>query len=209
MLGMRRQLGIHLLALALLALSGCASKVLVPPRVDLSRYGAIGIIDFTSDAGSDRAEFATQQFQQTIQAAQSGAAILELGSSGRVLRSVGHEELDFRAVRAIGEKYGVDAVISGELLVTELKPKLNLSRNITSIGMQKDVEASISARIMETRSGATRWTDSASHRATVAKLSILNRGPATLSAGDPEDAYGRLIHSLVMAITGDFRSHYE
>ena len=45
----RRKVGLYLLGIASIVVSACASKVLVPPRVDLASYGTIGMIEFSSD----------------------------------------------------------------------------------------------------------------------------------------------------------------
>lgn len=202
------QLGFHGLAIAAALLCGCASKVLQPPRVDLGGYGAIGLIELSSNAEGSLPEFGTQELIQSLQASQPGVRILELGGQERALRSVEHADLDFEAIRAIGRRHGVDAVIVGSLDVTEVKPRVQLS-SLLSMNVQADVEARLSARLLETGSGATAWTRSAHRRASVAHVRIREGRPAHFGARDPESAYGGLVRALVDAVTVDFRPYYR
>lgn len=204
-----RQLVAYALAAACLALSACSTKVLVPPRVDLSAYESIGIVEFTSNSHADLEGFATRSFMQTVQSAQPGARILELGDERRVLQAIGQEELDFEAIRAIGEKYRVDAVMTGHLEVTDVRPRVNLSTVLKSMKVAAEVEGGLSTKLLETRTGATVWTSSARGKESVAQVSVARNGPSNLGAGDRESAYGRLVRTLVTRVTPDFWARYE
>lgn len=125
-----------------------------------------------------------------------------------VLRSVHGNALDLKTVKAVGKKYQVDAVFTGALDVTKVKPNVRLSSLLTSMSAEAHVEATLTARLLETRSGATLWTDSANAYETVAHVRIASNSSATFKAQDPEDAYGRLVSNLVYGITRDFRSTY-
>ncbi len=196
--------------IALLMLTACASeKVLVPARVDLGAYPTVGIVVFSSNTRGNLEEYATQKFMQTVQAAQPGVRILELGSEERVLAAIEHDALDFEAVRAIGEKWGVEAVFTGHLDVTGVKPRLELATVIKTMSMRADVEASLRARLIEAGSGATVWTRSSSGQAPVAHVSVVARGPVDFGASDPEQAYGKLVQRLVSRVSHDFYSHWE
>ena len=64
--------------LAVLAiLGGCAKTVLVPvpPRVDLSRYGTLGVVEFSSNADRGIEVRATRRFEEQVQAAQPGTPL--------------------------------------------------------------------------------------------------------------------------------------
>jgi hypothetical protein len=206
---MKRPLVLYALGTALAILLGCASKVLVPPQVDLGLYDTVGIIVFTSNATGNLEEFATQKFIETVQAAQPGVRILELGGEERVLGAIGHDDLDFEAVRAIGQEWGVDAVFAGRLEVTDVKPDLHLATLVKSMSLSADVAASLRARLVETGSGATVWTNSASGQAPVAHVHIVSHGPVDFSATDPERAYGRLVYGLVSSVAADFYARWQ
>ncbi len=207
---MKRQLHPYILGMALAALVGCASpKVLVPPRMELSVYHSVGLIVFTSNAKGGLAEYTTQQFMQSVQTGQPGVRILELGDAERVLQAIGHTELNFEAMRAIGAKWGVDAVFAGHLDVTDLKPQIDVRSLLTTLSLQADVEAGLRMRLVETASGATVWTRGAHGKAPVALVHARSRGPVEFGAQDPEEAYGKLVHQLVNRITHDFRAHWR
>jgi hypothetical protein len=207
---MRRQLALYCLATALAIAPGCASnKVLVPPRVDLSRYDTVGIIIFTSNDTSDISAYTTQKFMERVHAAQAGVRMLELGSERQVLRAIEHDSLDFEAMRAIGRKWGVDAVFAGHLELEAVKPNLKLTTLVKSMSLRAEVEGSLRTRIVETESGATVWSSGAKTKAQVAYVDLISRGPISVGANDPESAYGELIHTLASRVTVDFYSHWR
>ncbi len=210
----RRQLSFYLLGAAVLTLLGCSSsgsnssKVLLPPRIDLRAYPLIGLIEFSSNSEGNLAQFCTQTFLQQVQSAQPGVRVLELGPEKRVLGSVQSKELDLAAIEAIGRKYRVDAILVGRLDVTDVKPKVRLSRMLTSMSVEADVSAALSAKLLETATSATVWTRSADGKAPVAHLKLVSHGPIRFGASDPEDAYGALVHGLVNQVSYDFRPRY-
>jgi hypothetical protein len=188
---------------------GIALALVVPPRVDLGSYNPIGLIELSSNAKGNLQQFATQKLVETVQSAQPGTRILELGKREPILRAIEHDELDFEAIRTIGERYQVDSVLVGGLEVTDVKPKVRVSTFLTSMSARAEVAATMSVRLVETASGATVWSSSARGQESVAHVSIVSRGPADFGASDPESAYGRLVQTLVHQVTRDFRARYE
>lgn len=108
----------------------------------------------------------------------------------------------------IGRKYGIDAVIFGRLEVSNIEPKVELSKVLTSMSVQADVDAALTVRLLETDSGATLWTNSVRGKQTVGHVSFVSNGEIYFGARDPESAYGRLVHRLVVKATRDFRPYY-
>lgn len=209
MKSIKRQICVFLLGAGLAVLFGCGgAKVMVPPRIDLNTYQRIGMVDFSSNTEGNLDEFASQKFLETIQSSQPGVRIVELGDEQRVLKSIERDRFDYDAIQAMAKMYNIDAVIIGSMEVTDVKPKLNLSSILTSMSVQADVEASITARLYEAESGATLWTNSARGKETVASVGVSSGGPPSFSAGDPEDAYGKLVYGLVYQVTRDFRVTY-
>ena len=190
-------------------LLGCRSpKVLVPPRCDLGPYKTLGIVSFTSNSSGNLEEYATRKFMQSVQGAQSGVRILELGDETRVLDAIDRDELDFEAMRLIGKQWGVDAVFAGYLDVMDVRPRVDFTTIVKSMSLEADVEASLAGRLVETDSGATIWTRSVSGQAPVAHVRVASGGLVDFGASDPERAYGRLVGSLVRSVTTDFRAHW-
>jgi hypothetical protein len=198
-----------LLGAALAALCGCGgTKTLMPPRVDLQAFRRIGLVEFSSNAEGRLPTLASQDFIQRMQAAQPGVPVLELGGQDRLLRAIGRDKVDPEAIRAIGKKFDVDAVIIGNLEVTEVKPRLDVKQVFSAIDVRADVEAALTTRILEAGSGATVWTRSAHSKETVAKAGLSRDGDIRLGATDPETAYGSLVQDLVRHVTQDFRPYW-
>ena len=184
-------------------------KVLVPPRVDLKAYKAIGVIDFSSTPRDDLREYVTQNYMQTVQSAQPGVRFLELGSKEHVLTKISRKELDLDAIKSIGGAYNVDALIFGNFTATDPKPNVRISSSWQSLQAGAVVEASLIAKIWETDSGVVLWTNSTARKKKVAGLHADTNGNIKFSASDPAEAYGHLVPELVYANTADFRSYYE
>lgn len=199
-------------ALLLGGLAGCASTELVriPPAVDLSRYGTIGIITVKA-TGSDDPQIgalATQKLMQNAQEAQPRTAFLELGSEAQVLASVGKKQLDPAAIQAIGAKHKVAAVVFGALDVSPVSPNVKLSLDLSAIRAQAQVNASLAVRLLETTAGATAWTASRSGTWTLANVSA---GLGSISGGvsDPAKKYRQMVTDLTYSVTQDLRPSYE
>ena len=184
-------------------------KVLVPPRVDLKAYKAIGVIDFSSTPRDDLREYVTQNYMQTVQSAQPGVRFLELGSKEHVLTKISRKELDLDAIKSIGGAYNVDALIFGNFTATDPKPNVRISSSWQSLQAGAVVEASLIAKIWETDSGVVLWTNSTARKKKVAELHADTNGNIKFGASDPAEAYGHLVPELVYANTADFRSYYE
>ncbi|MBW2337012.1 MAG: hypothetical protein JRF47_09695 [Deltaproteobacteria bacterium] len=220
---------ILMICLPILFACSHTQKILVPPRIDLKTYKAIGVIDFSSAAKSDLCEYLTQNYIQTVQSAQPGVRFLELGSKEHVLAHVSRKELDLEAIKSIGGAYHVDALIFGQFSATDPKPHVRLSSTWQSMQAGAVVEASLITKIWETDSGVILWTNSTAsitkiwetdsgvilwtnstaRKKKVAGLYANTNGDIKFGASDPEEAYGHLVPELVYANTADFRSYYE
>lgn len=207
---MKRQAWLFLVGvILLLSVSGCISpRVEIPPKIDLREYERVGIISLTSNAEGNLDEFATQEFLEAITEDQK-VGIIELGDGDSLLRSVGQRSLNPNTLRAIGEKYSVGAVILGNLEISDVRPMLKLSSLVKHIGVKAEVEAFMTAKLLETDYGATVWTSSARDTETVAGITIFPGSRVFFDARDAEEAYGDLVGSLIRESTADFRVTYE
>ncbi len=187
------------LAVALL-FTGCA-RVYVPPAIDLGPREAIGIIKFKSDAKGDLADFVTEKFLQSITEDQD-LGVVELGTEAGVLEVVGKTRLDPDAFKAIGEKYEVNTVFTGTLDVSEANPSCAFGPGYASF--EAKVNARLAARLVETATGATIWSNSARDERTIAGVEKFD-SDFMFNAEDPEKAYGDLARTLCRRITHDFR----
>lgn len=183
-----------------LATFSCAPRVLVPPRVQLANFGAIGIATFSSNTEGDLAQFSTQEFIEAVQSNQQGTPVLELGPCPA--------EVSPRWLKRMKEERGLDAVIVGDLNVSDVKPSLNISAMLASMSVRADVEATLQVRLYATGTGATLWTRSASAQKKVGHVTLTKGHLPSFSASDPQAAYGDLVNSLVFYVTDDLRGHY-
>jgi hypothetical protein len=194
--------------LSLAMLWGCSSStvlVSVPPRMDLKSYGTLGIVEFGSNSDGGINVHATRQFQQQIQAAQPGTPFIELGNREAVLAAVGGRQLDVDALRRIGEKYGVAAIFLGDIAYSEPRTDVKLT-DLTKLegGMRTEIRGDISSRLVETRTGASVWSNSAWARRQIGRLSVSAEHGVSggVSKSNPRE---EMVPALVYQLTHDFR----
>jgi hypothetical protein len=199
---------ITILALLALFLGACAQPtvlVTVPPRVDLARYATLGIIDFT--AAPDRAlgPRAARAFEEQVQAAQPGTRFIDLGDRESLLASLGARQLDPRTLKKIGEKHGVAAVFIGELAYTEPTVDVKLT-DLAKLegGVRADMKGEVSARLVETATGASVWSRSTEARRQIGgvRVSAEQGVSGAMRSSNPREA---MLPALVYQLTHDFR----
>src|SRR5688572_15916922 len=105
--------------------AACGPKyvsVRVPPRVDISQYGTVGLVTFTiENAKGQLHELATQRFSEYVLDAQR-VEVIELGSADSVLRRVGEPRFAAATAQALGGSRDVPAVFAGHLKISNVKP---------------------------------------------------------------------------------------
>jgi hypothetical protein len=197
------------LAIAGLLSFACAKHnvIEVPPRVDLQEFTTIGIIQFESSSRGNLSEFATRRFIEAMQESQPGVRVLELGRASGIEGLDDSGRIDHRAVKKIGDTYGVDALLVGDLLVKDVRPRVDVMKTITTMSVSADVDAGLTARLLETGQGATVWTRSTSATRTVGHIGLSGK-TVQFDAQHPDQAYGELVNALVYDITYDFRPSY-
>lgn len=195
----------------ILLLLGCAHKILVeiPPKIDLQSFQTIGIVEFSSNFTDQLNEFATQKFMTMVQSAQPQVRFLELGSQKQLLKTIGHDRMDPETIKAIGKKYGVKTIFSGTYEISEVKPRVSLGEDLSSINASAVVNVSMTSKHWDTETGATLWTNSRYGEWPLANVKKSSGGIISFKVSDPEDKYGQFIGKLAYAITEDFRVHYE
>jgi hypothetical protein len=200
-----------LLLATALTLCGCAKTitVTVPPRVDLRAFPTIGLIEFDAHPPGELGPDATQMFLGNLQAAQPGVRVLELGSRDKVLRELGMADLDSLAIRAIGEKYGVAAVLSGSVELSEIQTDTKLSSDLSALTAQAKIGGKMSGKLWDSANGATIWTNSSWGSWPVAKISLTEGGAGSFSYRNLSERRNQILMSLITALNGDFWSTYE
>ncbi len=190
------------------AVSGCAAHymmVTVPPAIDLTSLGSVGLVLFTArDAKGDLDAVATQDFLEEVTAAQR-VPVVELGPAAKVLGDVGKTDFDRDAVLAVGDKQGVDALFLGEIAVTKVKPKLDLAAPLTrTLFARAAMDLSVKVRLVSTKNGATLWTNSAVRQGTVGSVGM-EGGIPVFAVRDKNAALNEMLRQIMYQMTWDFR----
>lgn len=184
---------------------GCGKKVMVPPRIDLSDHEMIGIIEFECSEKGKLGALATSRFMEFARHDQGMIRIIELGTESEVLKKIGHNKLNQEAFKEIGEEYEVRTIFIGELIVSDVRPDIKITPGLGYMGFGAEVDATLSAQMVETVSGASVWNNSASATREVGHVSIFGGSSFAFDAEDPDKAYGKLINHLVDRVTIDFQ----
>jgi len=208
---MIRAFGTIAIVLVSIGAFGCGSgrtRVMVPPRIDLKAHEVIGVVDFRCSSENELGPFATARFIDVARQDQGMVRIVKLGTEDEALEAVGQDRLDPAAFKALGEKYGVQTILTGDLVFSEVRPKVSIGHSLTHIGVAADVHATLAVQMVETASGASLWSRSAGTTERIGGASF-SKNSVGLAIDDPENAYQRLVNSLVYAITPEFRPTWE
>ncbi|HEV7477953.1 MAG TPA: hypothetical protein VGO02_09485 [Burkholderiales bacterium] len=201
---MRQSVGFTLL---LAMLWGCSHTELVsvPPKMSLKSYGTLGIVDFASNSDPAINSRATREFQAQIHAAQPGTRLVELGSRETLLAAAGGRQLDVEALRKIAAKYGVDAIFLGDITYSDPVTNVKIG-DLSKLegGMHTEVRGDMSARLVETGTGASVWSSSSWARRQVNRLSISSEQGISGSTGNA-NPQAEMLPALIGHLTSDFR----
>jgi hypothetical protein len=195
----------HALALCgSMVLAACSSKYSqIPARMDLSTYGRVALVAFSSDQAADGiGTLATQHFAEALLANQSGVELLELGSADSVLKALPTSDDAAALAQALGRHKGVPAVFIGALKLSKVKPRGHL--DLSGINVRTGVSAELTVRLLSTSTGGTLWRSSSVANGTIGQLNISDRLPS-ISVRDKEEAYGEVVRQLIFDVTRDFR----
>ena len=189
---------------------GCAHTVVVeiPPKIDLQPYKTIGIVEFTSNSKENLNQIATQKFMGVIHNAQPQVRFLELGPEDQLVKKLGRNSLDIEAVKAIEKKYGVSSIFTGSFEISDVKPKVSIGTDLSSVRASAVVNISMVSKHWDTVSGATIWSNSRQGHWKVAGIHSDSKD-ISFSVNNPEDQYGLYLEDLAFAVTDHFRPHYE
>ena len=184
---------------------GCGSRVMIPPMIDLKQYEVVGIIEFESSSEGELASYTTKKFMEAIRRDQGVIRIVELGSMDEVLSAIGSDILNQATFKALGEKYEVSTIITGELTISDVRPDITIVPGFSYMSFAAEVDAILSSKMVETTTGASLWISTARETRRVGQVSIFGGEHFSFDADDPDKAYGKLIDALVESVSEDFR----
>ncbi len=209
---MKRMLGMVAIAWVFLAAFGCGpqrSRVMVPPQIDLKPHEVIGVVEFNCSSEDEFGPFATGRFIEAMRRDQGMVRVVRLGTESDLLAAVDQSRLDAAAFKALGEKFGVQTIVTGDLVFSDVRPNLSLSQSLTHIGVSADVRATLAVQMVEAASGASLWSRSAEATQRLGAAGFSTNKDVSLHVGDSETAYSQLADRLVYAVTPEFRVTWE
>jgi hypothetical protein len=201
---MRKKHFVWLVILA--AVAGCVRYTIVPPAVDLTALGALGLVTFKAEnANGDLDSVATQYFLQEVTAAQR-VPVVELGRPDAVLADVGKTAFDRDAALAVGEKQGVEAFFLGEVKISKVKPQIDLLAPLSkALFVRAKFDIAVTARLVSSMNGATLWTESIVREGTIGAVGMGDDGVPVFSMKDKSSAMDDLLREIMFRLTWDFR----
>jgi len=192
--------------------SACSHYVSVrnPPVIDLRAYEAVAVLEFPVLGMAQKSpEEVTRRYLSMLYGAQPGVKVLEIGNEPQVLAELGLPSLDLQAIKLIGQKYGVDAVLTGEMSVTAMTPSVSVNQSLTSLHASAKVRGELNAKVRETATGATAWANGAHGTWTLGGFSVNEKGLANLGVSDVNAKYDAMLADLLNVATRDFRPTYS
>ncbi|KPL16002.1 hypothetical protein AMJ74_00190 [candidate division WOR_3 bacterium SM1_77] len=206
---MKRTLILGIAILIMAVVLSCGKKVMVPPRIDLKQYEVIGVIEFKSTSEGELGPYATKKFTEAMRMDQGMIRIVHLGSEADLLKSVDENWLTQAAFMALGERHKVSTILTGKLVVSDVRPDVTIKPGGGYVSFKAEVDATLSVEMIETGNGASIWNNIASATENVGHVSLFGGRTFAFDAKDPEEAYGKLINTLVDMTTKEFRVTWE
>jgi hypothetical protein len=190
---------------ALCLLLGSCVSTMYPPAFDLRPLRRVGLADFSVEpAGSPLGRMAAQQFLEEILRWQR-VEIVELGPVEEALRLVSPGRPDRSAYRALGERFGVAAVFTGRIRVSDIRPEIDILALVRHLSVRATFNIILSATLTSTESGGVMWTDSVEKRGEAAHIGVGPGGIFDFGLRDQEENYRRMVRRMVVDVTRDFR----
>lgn len=201
-------LRIPLLATLLVLAVGCASQPepppeYVPPRLDLSSFQTLGIVEFSGGAQLGLGAAATEEFMTAVHAAQPGTPLLELSAASG---GVGRPTPD--AIRELAKRERVDALFVGEIAESKARPRVALDPAFATGSVSSERKAKISVRLLDGVSGATVWSSTSERTIPVVAMSGAFGELPNVRTTPAEQARAILVRDLVQDVTFDLRPRW-
>lgn len=200
---MRKDVVVGAAALTWLAVA-CAPRMLVPPRMALQPDEIVGVIEFTTSSEGQLAEYATRRFIEEMRRDQRTVRVVDLGTEQAALAAVDRARLDRDTFHVLGDEFDAESILCGTLEVSDVRPAVGVF-GLAYVTVAADVDATLSARLVETSTGASFWSGSATASQRVGAVSVVGGRRFVFDARDPARAYGALVEVLVQQLARDFQ----
>jgi hypothetical protein len=178
--------------------------VYVPPRLDLSRYAALGIVEFTGPAGAHLGSAASDAFLGAVHAAQPGTPVLELGSGAHVFPAAMGRP-DPAAIRELAAREHVQAIWVGEITEIQEAPRFAIDAEYRGAAASAHRKAALSVRLLDGTSGATIWSAASERTIPVMSIDGTWKTLPNITTTPIDEARTLLVRDLVEDVTCDLR----
>jgi hypothetical protein len=201
--------------LLLVAAVGCGGTarryqtVQIPPRIDLQQHEMIGLVEFDSEMDGDLASLASKRFVDLARRDQGLVRMIDLGTVEDAKAAVGQDGWNPETFQAIGRELNVQTILTGELKISDAKPRVNIGAALRSGSVNAEIDVVLEVQLIETATGASLWSRTAQARTSIGHLSVGKDRPVAIGVQDPERAYGDLVEGLVAQVTRDFHVSWE
>jgi len=184
---------------------GCGTRVMVPPEINLVDHEVLGVIEIRSTVRGELGSITTRKLIEAARRDQGMVRIVRLGTERQILSDLGVRQLDDAAFRRLGDSRQLKTILLGELTISDVRPNVSIAPDLGSASITAEVDATLSVEMIETATGASLWSASASQTQTVGHISVVAGRNFAFDAADPERAYGPLVNSLVAVVVRDFQ----
>lgn len=185
----------------------CASYLTVPPVVNLSPFNKIGLITFgIENAEGVLDEMATGIFLSQILGSQQGVRIIKLGENSDILRKINRDSLDTDSIKMMGKEFGVDAVLHGKIIVSNIVPRVNIRGLLHNVSIRTTFTMTAGSKLYSVKDGATLWTNSTTRRGTAAYVHMTKSLVPYFDVRDMDESYRKFVRKILFDLTRDFRS---
>jgi len=187
---------------------GCGPKVQIPPVFDLTQFEGIGLVTFRSNVKGKLRDFVTGEFYKFVAESQKGSRIILIGQEKVTLESLNSDLMNTKAVKDIGKKYRVEALITGNIELFPVYQSHSLIRKVSAMGVKADVIVCLTVKLFETKNGSIIWVSTGKVRRLMENVSFFN-GTMYFNAANPKSAYGDIVDFLLDKVTRDFKATYR
>lgn len=193
-------------ALAAALAFACATPPPLPPppapkpvaAFDLSRVGKLGVLPFAAVGDVSLEPVARRSFISAVREAQPGSPIVELRGEEPATA------LSAAAVRALGRKHGVDAVLVGQFWTDAINP-VQFMRRARKSQENLGLEGTLAVQIFETQNGTAIWSANAAGQRPITRVRIDAWGQKSVDASHLYSVRIALVDDLVAQAADDFR----
>ena len=192
----------------LLLLTACGPKVQVPPVFDLTRFEGIGLVTFRSNVKGKLQDFITEEFLKVVTEYQKETRIIGIEQEKVLLESLNTDMMNPKAVKEIGKKYRVEALITGNIELFPVYKSHSLVRKVSAMGVKTYVIVRLTVKLFETKNGSIIWVSIEEVRQLMENVSFFD-GKMYFYAANPKSAYGDIVDFLLDKVTRDFKATYR